>query len=411
LELLPARRYGNDISGSADYAGHCIIIAPDYEGYGITKDQPHPYLSQRTTAQQMADAVRYGLKLYEKTVSEGTIPALLPMKSDWRSFCVGYSQGGTVSLATQRLIEEEGLADELRFQGSICGDGPYDLINTLRFYLEDDGTSYGVQTPHRKCLAPYPVVVPLIMKGMCDTHPAMAPYKYEDFLSRQMLDTGVLGWIDSKAYTTDDIAEKWYKQLQEGRDTLDRHYTPEQMAELFESPSQGKVWAKMEKVFTKDIYDYLSDPSNFNHVPEHPANAPQAMHRALADNALSSGWEPQHRIQFFHSKHDIIVPYGNYLTFQAAHPLCREMYGINDTFSEGDHFDAGTAFLVNLLAAKTYADVFNWICGIPTGIKTLQDEGFKAEGDEWYDLSGRRLNGKPAKRGFYIQQGKKYLVE
>lgn len=106
MELLPARRYGNDISGSADYAGHCIIIAPDYEGYGITKDQPHPYLSQRTTAQQVADAVRYGLKLYEKTVSEGTIPALLPMKSDWRSFCVGYSQGGAVSLATQRLIEE-----------------------------------------------------------------------------------------------------------------------------------------------------------------------------------------------------------------------------------------------------------------------------------------------------------------
>lgn len=118
------------------------------------------------------------------------------MKSDWRFFCMGYSQGGAVSLATHRLIEEEGLSDELHFQGSICGDGPYNLVNTLRFYLVDDGTSYGEQTPHQKGMVTLPVVVPLIMKGMSETHPAMAPYKYEDSLSQQLLDTGILNWND-----------------------------------------------------------------------------------------------------------------------------------------------------------------------------------------------------------------------
>lgn len=47
----------------ADYVGRCIVIAPDYEGYGVTKDIPHPYLSQRVTAQQMIDGVKYGLEL------------------------------------------------------------------------------------------------------------------------------------------------------------------------------------------------------------------------------------------------------------------------------------------------------------------------------------------------------------
>lgn len=72
------------------------------------------------------------------------------------------------------------------------GDGPYDLVHTVRFYFEDDGTGYGTETAHRKGLVPYPVVIPLLAKSMCESHPAMAPYKYEDFLSQQMLDTGVL---------------------------------------------------------------------------------------------------------------------------------------------------------------------------------------------------------------------------
>ena len=243
--------------GQADYVCRCIIIAPDYEGYGVTKDTPHPYLSQRVTAQQMLDAIKYGLELYQQ-VSKGNA-TLLPMKSNWRSFCMGYSQGGAVALATHREIEEQRLADELHFQGSLCGDGPYDLITTMRYYLEDDGTSYGVETSHHKGKVTLPVVLPLILKGMFETYPDMKAYKIEDFLSQQLIDTGVLDWIDSKTYTTAEIGEKWYKQLQTGIDTLGRHYTPEQMAELFESPDKNKVWGKVEKMLSPAVYEYMSD--------------------------------------------------------------------------------------------------------------------------------------------------------
>lgn len=61
LQTLPRRTYGDFFGDvSADYVGRCVIIAPDYEGFGVTKDLPHPYLSQRLTAQQVLDAANYG---------------------------------------------------------------------------------------------------------------------------------------------------------------------------------------------------------------------------------------------------------------------------------------------------------------------------------------------------------------
>ena len=412
LLFLPGRQYFSFMSGEqADYVGRCIVIAPDYEGYGVTKDVPHPYLSQRVTAQQMIDGVKYGLELYQKIAKESE--TLLPMKSDWRSFCMGFSQGGAVSLATHREIEEQGLADELRFQGSLCGDGPYDLVSTMRYYLEDDGTSYGVETAHRKGLTTLPAVVPMILKGMVETHPDMKAYKIEDLLSQQLLDTGVLGWIDSKAYNLDNISIKWYKQLQAGVDTLGRHYSPEQMAEMFESPKVGKVWGKMEKFFTPAVYEYMSDASNFNTVPEVAANVGQALHRALADNSVVTGWEPQHRIQFFHSKYDVIVPYGNYLSFRDAHPQSEgSMFRINDTFNTGDHMDAGTGFFMDMMTMKSYAAYFNWLCEGSTA--SISEKGIGnsekfATAAEWYTLDGRRLSGEPSQKGIYIYKGKKVI--
>jgi hypothetical protein len=137
LQTMPRREYvGYEDKVAADYVGRCIIIAPDYEGYGLTKDLPHPYLSQRLTAQQVLDAATYGLELYQKTSDE----LLLPLKKDWRMYGLGFSQGGAVTLALQRLIEEEGLSGQLHFYGSICGDGPYDLVQTLRYYSEEPTT-------------------------------------------------------------------------------------------------------------------------------------------------------------------------------------------------------------------------------------------------------------------------------
>ncbi|MBO7068694.1 MAG: hypothetical protein J6W52_08455 [Bacteroidaceae bacterium] len=418
LQSMPKRNYIYEGDPAANYIGHCIIIAPDYEGFGVTKDLPHPYLSQRLTARQVLDAVNYGLELYHKQMEQDTPDELLlPLKNDWRMFAIGYSQGGAVTLAFQRLIEEEGLSEQLHFYGSVCGDGPYDLIETLHYYFEDDGTSYGVKTDHRKNMSTYPVVVPLIIKGMYSTHPAMAKYRIEDYLSQQLIDTNVLGWIDSKQYTTSEMSKMWYDQVKSGLTASDRSYTPEQMAELFSTPQEDKVAGHLEKMFTPATFDYLSNADSMSVVPTNPTTAQQALHLALAENSVATGWEPQHRIQFFHSHADMVVPFGNYLAFRDAHPDTENtIYRIDDPFLESDHMTAAVIFFLNLCPNSTYASDFQWICEgvISTGIdaKNFADAQRRtSDEDNWYTLDGRCLSSRPTTNGIYIHNQKKVVIK
>lgn len=146
----------------SNLAYYNLVILPDYEGYGITRSHAHPYLYQELTARQVVDATRYGIALYN------TSPTINEIRHDfrnsWRSISVGYSQGGSVDLATHRFIDQNGLADELQFAGSVCGDGPYDPVATLMYYVKQYDDRYVMSMP---------VVLPLILKGMCDWNPYM----------------------------------------------------------------------------------------------------------------------------------------------------------------------------------------------------------------------------------------------
>ena len=395
---------------------HSIIIMPDYEGYGVTKDRPHPYLSQRLTARQVVDAVTYGLQLYQKLVEACTNP---PLQSDWKTFCMGYSQGGAVALATQRHIEENGLSEELHFSGSLCCSGPYDLVANMQYYVEDDGNSHGVSTAHRKNKLSMPVVMPLILKGMCDTHPDMKAQKLTDYFSKKFLDTGIIGWIEDKAKDkseqkkTDDITKLFYEQAEKGLTASDGTvYTPQEMQQMFTTHSRSFgitgytyiVYADMREVLRSDCYKYLSNRDSMAIVPEQPCGAMQNLHRALVDNSLVEGWEPQHRIVFLHSKYDTIVPYDNYESFVAAHPDADYRH---EELS-GDHLDAATSFFSGLLTTG-YKKHFEWLAEgpqIPTDIISLQSN--PSEASRIYDLSGRQVV-RRTRHGIYIQHGRKVV--
>jgi surface protein len=49
--------------------------------------------------------------------------------------------------------------------------------------------------------------------------------------------------------------------------------------------------------------------------------------------------------------------------------------------------------------------------GIATRIENGQRESVKGQSEEWYTIDGRKLNGMPAKKGVYIQNGKKTVVK
>lgn len=369
LRMLCLEDYGTRIGTPVPFVGRCIVIAPDYEGYGLTKDRVHPYMAQQVTAQQVADATTYGLALYRKELAQ-TGNSLLPLSDDWRSFTLGYSQGGSTSLAVHRYIEENNLDEALRFQGSICGDGPHDLIATMRYYFDDNGDSFGAETGHRKGVVTMPVVLPLIIKGMLDSSPELKGYQLEDFLSQQFIDTGIVDWLSSKDFSTDDIDQKLVGQVENGLTANGRTYTAEQMAEMFEvkniSNSFGtykSVWGKADKLFTPEGYAYFSNADNFKSVPAQSTDACTALHRALAQNSITTGWQPRHRIAFLHSKGDMVVPYSNYLSFRDAHAADEgTLFKVwDDAFSTSDHVDGGFQFFVNMGMMHSLANQFQWL--------------------------------------------------
>lgn len=396
FSMLVKGKYGLGLNSNCNFVSRSVVIAPDYEGYGVSKDRSHPYLSQELTARQVMDAVQYGLELYQKHINDNRA---LDFKSDWRSFSWGFSQGGAVALAVHRYIEQNDLSDELRFRGSICGDGPYDLLTTMQYYMEDDGSNFDAETSHQKGMCTMPMVMPMIVKGALDSHPIMQGHTLEDYFSQQFLDTGIMDWLASKQYTTGDISKKWYQQLKNGLDANGRHYTPQQMAELFYSPSTNDVWGKLDKIFKPGYKNYSGKWAD--------------LYQAMVDNGVASGWQPQHRIQFLHSRGDTVVPFSNYLAFRDAHLDDEgELFRLDDSFTPQDHSTAGTNFFLALTVTGSYGEYFKWLDESPTVTKVQSPDCFAhSEGDAWYDLSGRRLNGRPSAKGIYIFKGEKIAVK
>lgn len=338
-----------------------IIIMPDYQGYGISDQNVHPYLSQELSARQVADAAKYGLLLYRN------LEKSLSFANNWKTVCIGFSQGGAVALATHRYIEQNSLDDELHFAGSFCGDGPYDLIKTLKYYLLDDGNSYGVHTSHTKGTLSMPVVLPLIVKGMIDSNPKMKNHVASDYFTKQFLDTGIMDWLQDKQKSTNDIAMTWYDMIENGFTAKDgTNYTPDQMKSLFPDHGYSKtltskeyfVTADLSKMLTSDLFAFLNDSSNYGkEYRDYNGDKINDLMVALESNSTVKGWEPVHRIVMLHSKYDTVVPFCNLQSFTERHPnadIRTVSYGTKD------HQKTGTNFFLALLNT-TFSEEFTWL--------------------------------------------------
>ena len=72
---------------------------------------------------------------------------------------------------------------------------------------------------------------------------------------------------------------------------------------------------------------------------------------------------------------------------------------------------AGTNFFIALLATGAYGEYFQWLDASPaTGIRSME-MSVEDEGAAWYDLSGRRLNGRPTAKGIYVVGGRKIAIK
>lgn len=100
------------------------VLAVDYVGYGSTKGTAHPYLLADPMAAVVVDALtaaRFWLQ------GQGR-------KLNGQLFLTGYSEGGHVTLAAQRALQQSGRDTGLT--ATAVGAGPYDVMATLDAALD-----------------------------------------------------------------------------------------------------------------------------------------------------------------------------------------------------------------------------------------------------------------------------------
>jgi hypothetical protein len=168
----------------------------------------------------------------------------------------------------------------------------------------------------------------------------MRQHKLNDYLTDLFFATSSTFMIDAKSeannsdqYSTERVTEVYRDCRKNGKNwtgTINNpygapievggSYTPEQMSEMLFRDVDKNVWGKMDKMFKTECYSYLTNKYNFedaqgNRITPTDRGIMQDLHRALESNNLTVGWTPQHRVAFYHSTYDTVVPYANLLSF------------------------------------------------------------------------------------------------
>ncbi len=239
--------------------GDCLLIMPDYIGYGETKDKLHPYLNHEVCAINSIDALEAGYKVFERRKGKNT-----KMEDDWKMYVLGASQGGGNALAVHKYLDTHpDLASKWRFAYSYCCSGPYSPRKTMDYYYTAKSLSY-------------PVILPIVIKSMLYCYPdILGKWKEEDFYSEAYLNVKdeMDKLIAAKQTNSEDLIAK-LKQL------------------------LGKDKISVNDMLSKDALDKESEMT-------------KALYQCLDKNDLTTGWTPTHQIKLYHSRNDDIVPYSN----------------------------------------------------------------------------------------------------
>ena len=262
-----------------------LVVISDYEGYGNTVSSRHPYLCQEVTAHQVADAAKTAKRLF---LQHGGM-----IQPGFKTISVGYSQGGSVAMATHRYIEQHpDLKDDLNFAGSLCGDGPYDPLATFETYFSQ-GKIY------------MPVVMSLVLNSYCAYDPDMRRKgcTLEDYLTPEFLASGIVEQIYSKRYSTKDIQNMLQSYVNRNRP-------------LF-NPGKDHWWyLPVSDVVKENCIQYFEHPNTYAGADKEKY---EALRNALMRNRVwgdwptaGEGWNRTKPVVLFHGIRDEVVPFVNY---------------------------------------------------------------------------------------------------
>ena len=294
---------------------NCLLVVPDYEGYGATHGSPHPYCNRDVTAVQVLDGAKAGLAWYTRNEKK--------MAYDWRTYAVGYSQGGAVAAGTYRYYREKKM-DGMGFFGAVCGDGPYDPLATLKEYIKQDKLYM-------------PVAPALLLKGVVDTNKDLKALgcTYSDFVRDDFYNTGIFDYLKEKKLNTDQIQTELLKTSGRYKSGFKMYCwsTLEKKFELFHpdiinDKSRNRIWdlsngnaksyCTVDQCFRPGVIAYFKNGSITGNVQEDKL---KALEKALKENSLYYGdYKPGtfECFTFFHSMRDEVVPYCNMQSLKNA---------------------------------------------------------------------------------------------
>ena len=346
--------FSNDVNMLALFANplsqSALVIIPDYEGYGSTRDRNHPYCDREATVRQVMDGARAGIAWFQNEKKE--------LAGGWKSVAVGYSQGGAVAGSVYRFCQEHNVSG-LRLAGAVCGDGPYDPMATFSMY-STDGRLF------------MPVAVALLLKGAVDTDPCLRELgcKYEDLCTPEFMDTGIFGFLQGKDLSTADIHKQLLKASKKSDDGFKLFcwsesrkeflpYNPANAADphlqLDLSNGNGKNYAPIEMCVKPSLVEYLRSGKLPGDIPEGIA---QAVRDCLERNSLAAdGWVPAQAggLTFFHSATDEVVPCSNLEAMEKSWSAVLQNFSSYRYTSGGTsyHKSAGTLFYISYSGTYT----------------------------------------------------------
>ena len=246
--------------------GDRVLILPDYQGFGASKDRVHPYINHDLCARHCIDALKAGYKVFSDRCG-------FPLHPDWKFYLIGDSQGGANMLATQKWIDTHGdFAERWRFQYSYCAVGPYSPRITFEKYFEQK-------------VLDYPVVMPLTLKAMFAAYPdILGKWKEDDFYSETYLQhkSDIDLMISSKEFSANTINSVIFQMF----------------------PHTGETGIKPgEQIYMTDIVN--------PEVCDMNSEKCKALFQCFERNDLTKGWTPTHPIHLYHDKGDTYVSYAN----------------------------------------------------------------------------------------------------
>ena len=98
-----------------------IVVTSNYAGYDASRLSYHPYLVAEQQSNDMVDALRAARKAF----------AAIGASDSGKLFLSGYSQGGYVSMATHKAMQNN-YASEFKVTASGNMSGPYSLVKTFQ---------------------------------------------------------------------------------------------------------------------------------------------------------------------------------------------------------------------------------------------------------------------------------------